>query len=90
MIGDVGKNQRGLARYFFFNFVLLNFERKKNKGTPLEFVGNKLSSKIVTENSPPLIKRDFRFQGGAVPVDFYCIKIKKFPTHIYLISHYEV
>ena len=45
---------------------------KKIKGTPLEFLTLKVISKMIVKNSPPLFKRDFRSQGGAVPVDCYC------------------
>ena len=42
---------------------------KKNKGTPFKFFKSKPTSKMLIENSPPLIKEDFWSQGGAVPVE---------------------
>ena len=47
-------------------------------GAPFDFFQLQLSSKFVSRNSPPLIKKKSRIKGGeggggAVPVDLYGI-----------------
>ena len=51
---------------------------KKGRVTSLEFLKIVVLSRIVVKNSPllPLIRRFFRFEGGAVLVDLYCIHKK--------------
>ena len=56
-----------LPVFFFLGFT--KFEGKK-KGPPYDYFQHQLPSKFVTKNSPP-IKKKFRIQAGAVPVDFY-------------------
>ena len=50
-------------------------KEKKIRGTPLDFIRNKLSSKFVIKNAPPpsLGKINFRLKGGGgtLPVDLY-------------------